>query len=143
MTIRIEQPITGPEDVLALERKAPWKEVLSARSTYELIAGAAADRPAATAITYLATGDPSEEPLRITYRQLIGRITQAANLFHALGVGRDDVVSILLPHLPQTHYTMWGAGAAGIANPINFLLQPDQLADLMNAARTRCRASTR
>ncbi len=137
MTIRIEHPITGPEDVLALERKAPWKEVLSARSTYELLAGAASDRPEATAITFLATGDPSEEPLRITYRQLIRRITRAANLFHALGVGPDDVVSFLLPHLPQTHYTMWGAGAAGIANPINFLLQPDQIADLMNAARTR------
>ncbi|MCP3963933.1 MAG: acyl-CoA synthetase [bacterium] len=137
MTIRIERPVTGPEDVLALERKAPWEEVLSAQSTYELIAGAAADRPEATAITFLATGDPDEEPVRITYRQLIGRITQAANLFHALGVGSDDVVSFLLPHLPQTHYAMWGAGAAGIANPINFLLQPDQIADLLNAARTR------
>ncbi len=136
MTIRIER-ITGPDDVLAVERKAPWEQVLSARSTYQLFAGAASDRPEATAITFLATGDPSEEPLRITYRQLIGRITQAANLFRALGVGPDNVVSFLLPHLPQTHYTMWGGGAAGIVNPINFLLQPDQIADIMNAARSR------
>ncbi len=136
MTIRIER-ITGPEDVLAVERKAPWPELLSASSTYELLAGAASDRPEATAITFLPTGDPGEEPVRITYRQLIGRVTQAANLFRALGVGPDNVVSFLLPHLPQTHYTMWGGGAAGIVNPINFLLQPDQIADIMNAARTR------
>ena len=111
MTIRIERPITGPEDVQALEQRATWEEVLTARSTYQLIAEVAADQPQATAITFLATGDPDEEPVRITYRQLIGRTTQAANLFHALGVGPRDVVSLLLPHLPQTHYAMWGAGA--------------------------------
>ncbi len=55
MTIRIEHPIAGPEDVLTLESKAPWEEVLSARSTYELIASAASDRPEATAITFLYT----------------------------------------------------------------------------------------
>ncbi len=137
MTIRIQRPITCPNDVLALERQAPWDDVIPARSTYELLAAAAADRPRATAITFLATGDPEEEPVRISYRRLIGRITQAANLFRSLGVGPRDVVSVLLPHLPQTHYAMWGAGAVGIANPINFLLQPDQIADLMNAAGTR------
>ena len=137
MTIRIERLISGPDDVLALEREAPWDDVIPAQSTYELIAAVAADRPQATAITFLATGDPEEQPVRISYRQLIRRITRAANLFRSLGVGPRDAVSFLLPHLPQTHYTMWGAGAVGIANPINFLLQPDQIADLMNAAGTR------
>ncbi|MEM7581893.1 MAG: acyl-CoA synthetase [Acidobacteriota bacterium] len=137
MTLRITQTVTGPEDVSSLERQAPWEEVLSARSTYELIAAAATDQPGATAITFLATGDPDEQPVVLNYRQLIGRINQAANLFHALGVGPGDVVSFLLPHLPQTHFTLWGAGAVGIANPINFLLQPDQIADLLNASRTR------
>ena len=137
MTIRIERPIAGPDDVLAVERRAPWEEVIPAPSTYELIAAAAADGPQATAITFLATGDPEEEPVHVSYRQLIRRIIRAANLFHALGVGPRDAVSLLLPHLPQTHYAMWGAGAVGIVNPINFLLQPDQIADLMNAAGTR------
>ncbi|MCI0698140.1 acyl-CoA synthetase [candidate division KSB1 bacterium] len=137
MIIEVQKPITGLRDVLDIERSASWESVLSCQSIYELISAAAAYRPNATAITFLAKGEPNEEPVRITYRQFIGRINQAANMFHALGVGPSDVVSLLLPNLPQAQFTMWGATAAGIANPINFLLNAKQIAELLNAAKTK------
>ncbi len=57
-------------------------------------------------------------------------------MFHALGVGKDDVVSFLLPLLPDAFVTLFGAEAAGIANPVNPLLEPHQIAEILEAART-------
>ena len=58
-------------------------------------------------------------------------------MFNDLGAGSQDAVSILLPGLPQTQFAMWGAQAGCIANPINFLLRSEQIADLLNAAGSK------
>ena len=34
------------------------------------------------------------------HAQFLARVTQAANALHAIGVGRDDTTSLLLPLLP-------------------------------------------
>ena len=57
-------------------------------------------------------------------------------MFQALGVGSGDVVSLLLPLLPEAFITLFGAEAAGIANPVNPLLEPHQIAEILEAART-------
>ena len=57
-------------------------------------------------------------------------------MFHALGVGGDDVVSFMLPLMPEAFMTLFGAEAAGIANPVNPLLEPHQIAEILKAART-------
>ena len=130
------KPIIGLGDVEALEQ-TPWETVIPAESTYELLADVAARKPDDTAITFLLGGTVEEEPIRVPYKLLIQRINQAANMFADLGVGPTDVVSFMLPLLPQAQYVLWGAEAAGIANPINFLLNPDQIVDLLNAAQTK------
>jgi fatty-acyl-CoA synthase len=58
-------------------------------------------------------------------------------MFHALGVGAGDVVSFLLPLLPQSFFTLFGAEAAGIANPVNPLLEAHQIAEILEAAGTK------
>ena len=73
----------------------------------------------------------------ITYRDFVARVTQAANMFHALGVGKDDVVSFMLPLVPDAFVTLFGAEAAGIANPVNPLLEPHQIAEILEAAKTK------
>ena len=71
---------------------------------------------------------------------LLAKVTQAANLFHAVGVRANDVVAYALPNLPQTHFALWGAEAAGIAMAINPALPGEQAADLLRAAeRARAR----
>jgi fatty-acyl-CoA synthase len=47
------------------------------------------------------------------------------------------VVTYLLPNLPQTHYVLWGAETAGIANPINPLLEAETIRDICRAAGTK------
>jgi len=68
---------------------------------------------------------------------LLAALHQTANVFTSLGVGKNDVVSLLLPNLPETILSFWGGEAAGIVNPINPLLEPEQIAEIMNAANSK------
>ncbi|MEJ8823261.1 acyl-CoA synthetase [Variovorax humicola] len=115
----------------------PYGERIAATSTYEALQlGAACDLDA-PALLFLPNADPDETPLRVSHREFIGRVTQAANLFTEAGVGPNDVVSFLLPLVPQAFFTLFGAEAAGIANPVNPLLEAGQLADILRAANTK------
>ena len=125
-----------PADVAAIEA-VPLAERLEAASTYEAIQIGARRNPEAPAIQFLPTCDPAEPAIILTYAQFLARVTQSANLFTALGVGPNDVVSLLLPLVPQNFYALFGAEAAGIANPVNPLLEPHQLAEILNAASTK------
>ena len=122
-------------DVHAFE-KIPYAERIAADSTYEAIMLGAARNPDAPAIQFLPGADPADTPVILTYRDFVARVTQAANMFHALGVHGDGVVSFLLPLLPEAFVTLFGAEAAGIANPVNPLLEPHQIAEILDAART-------
>jgi fatty-acyl-CoA synthase len=122
-------------DVRAFEQ-VPYGDRIAAQSTYEAIKLAASRLPDAPAIQFLANADPADPPVVITYRDFIARVTQAANMFHSLGVGPNDVVSFLLPLLPEAFVTLFGAEAAGIANPVNPLLEPHQIAEILEAAST-------
>jgi len=123
-------------DIEALE-SMPVERRIVANSTYELIEKGAAINPQAPAIQFLMKGEAWDQPLVVTYAQLIGRIRQTANLLSDLGVGPTDVVSYLLPSLPHTHFVLWGAETVGIANPINPLLEAEAIRDLCLAAGTK------
>lgn len=123
-------------DIEELE-KTPLAQRLGFGNTYELVTGRAKTDPDTPALTLV---EDAREPARHrtqTYAQLAASITQAANLFASLGVAKDDVVSYLMPNLPETHWTLWGAEAAGIANPINYMLEPHIIAEIMEAAGTK------
>jgi len=128
--------LASDAEVLQFE-KIPYADRIAAASTYDAIKLGAAHDPDAPAIKFLANADPADQPLVISYRDFIGRVTQAANMFHALGVGPGDVVSFLLPLVPDAFVTLFGAEAAGIANPVNPLLEPHQIAEILEAANTK------
>ena len=123
-------------DIEVIE-KTPVKERLKALNTYDLLKNGAAINPEAPAISFFLTGEGYASPQRISYLDFISKITQTANLFHDLGVGPKDVISYLLPNLPETHYVLWGGEAAGIVNPINSLLAPATIRDICQAAGTK------
>ncbi|MEO5670950.1 MAG: acyl-CoA synthetase [Ramlibacter sp.] len=129
-------PLRDAAEVADFER-TPYEQRIRANSTYEALRlGSAAD-PDAPAIQFLSMADPQESPTVISHRQFLGRVTQAANLFHDLGVGPQDVVSVLMPLLPQAFYALFGAQAAGVANPVNPMLSAAQIGEILRAARTK------
>ena len=123
-------------DIEAFE-KIPIEKRLGVFNTYDLIKRGAAIDPDAAAISFFLSGDSYDQPMQVSYRDLMVNITRTANLFHDMGIGTQDVVSYLLPNLPQTHYVLWGGEAAGIVNPINPLLEPAAIAEICRAAGTK------
>jgi fatty-acyl-CoA synthase len=123
-------------DVETIEA-TPFRDRISTASTYAAIKAGAAHQPDAPALQFLPDADPDEPALTLSHAQFFAKLTQSANLFSALGVGAHDVVSFLLPLVPQYFYGLFGAEAVGIANPVNSLLEPQQLAEILQAANTK------
>ncbi len=128
--------IRNLQDIEAIE-KTPIEENIPVRNTYEMILRGAQGNENKTALTFFLTGKEYENPTQITYQQLVGRIHQTANMLADFGVGPNDVVTILLPNIPHTHFVLWGGEAAGIVNPINPMLEAEAIKNIMNAAKTK------
>jgi fatty-acyl-CoA synthase len=132
-TTRPVRPVISIADIVAIEDH-PYAELVTARNLHDLFRATAfhvADRPA---LTVLRSENPDDVGTALTHRELLGEITRAANLFHALGITpRGGVVAFLAPTLPQLPALLLGAQVAGIASTLNYLLSPDALVDLLNA----------
>ena len=128
-----ETRIGTHEDLERFQAEMTLDERLPEKSILDVFIASAAMKGDATALTMLMTGAPDEEPRRVSYNQLLGLIRRAANLFHELG-GPAPGVAYMLPSLVETHATLWGAETAGYAVPINFLLQPHAIAELLKAS---------
>ena len=135
----IGEELPGLRDAaeLAAFEATPYTERIVPQSTYEALQLGAALDPQAAAIQFLPKADPDQPPVTISHAQFIARVTQAGNMFADLGVGPHDVVSFLLPLVPQAFFTLFGAQAAGIANPVNPLLSAAQIAEILRAANTK------
>lgn len=123
-------------DIEAFEKK-PLEERNLPESTYAAIRRTAETYPDDTALFFFLQGTAYQQAVRFTYRQWLGKLHQTANMLHDLGLRPGETVSYILPNLPQTYLTLYGGEAAGIANPINPLLEPAGLAEIMNAAQTK------
>jgi fatty-acyl-CoA synthase len=119
---------------IQLIEQTPLAERDLPASTYELICRSAAQQADAPALSFILQGTANEAAYRLSYRQLLGKITQTANAFHRLGLRPGKAVSFLLPNLPHTHFTIWGGEAAGIVNAINPLLDTEHIAELIQAS---------
>ncbi len=123
-------------DIEEIER-IPLEQQNDVWTVPDLLKRGAALDPGKAALLYLKDGSPNENPEIVTYQQLTERVAQAVNLFHSLGVGANDSVAILMPTVPQNYVAMFAAATAGIAFPINWMLHPSQIGELMEAARSK------
>lgn len=119
----------------AIENEMPWEArdvPVTMHGLLERVATRFPDRPAVTYQLLSGPGDPAQT---ITWRQLHERSCQAANLFRSLGVKSDEVVAFVLPNCLETTYALLGGMMAGIVNPINPLLEPEQIAAILRETR--------
>lgn len=92
------------------------------------------DRPA---VSFQMTSGPKDPAVTVSWRDLRDQSAQAANLFRSLGVGPDDVVALILPNCLEMLVAVSGAMIAGIVNPINPLLEPEQIAAILRETKAR------
>jgi len=86
------------------------------------------DRPA---ISFQLLSGPKDKAETLTWAALHARVTQMANLFRSLGVGEGDVIAYLLPNATETAVALLAGAVAGRVNPINPLLEADQIAAIL------------
>ncbi|WP_237478233.1 acyl-CoA synthetase [Lichenibacterium dinghuense] len=129
---RAEPPVASAADVAAIEA-AGWPDGLPA-TTYDVFLRSAERFGDATALSFFLSVEDHRRTQDWSYRALLAEVTRAANLFTRLGVGPEDVVAYVLPNLPETHFALWGAEAAGRALAINPLLDEGTIAELLRAA---------
>jgi fatty-acyl-CoA synthase len=127
------QPIITRAEVAAIEAR-PYANFMPHTRVAGALAAAAAANAKRTALTYISSADPSAPVARWTYEDFISQVRRAARLFSQLAGPDTPRVALLLPPLPQTHFALWGAEAVGVVCPINFLLNGEHIAELVNAA---------
>lgn len=137
--IRSLAEVEAIEQVPLAERGLP-------ASTYAAIAASAKAHPDALAIRFIENGDAWRKDRDagvqgvtrdLTYRDFLARIHQLANLFHSLGVARDDVVSMVLPNVPEAYCVLWAGETVGIVNPVNYLLEAEEIGQIIHSAGSR------
>jgi fatty-acyl-CoA synthase len=124
-------------ELLADLEKISYQDRYHCKTTYDVFCHAADEYPTDIAIAEHVTATRDEVAKEITFTTLSNKLNQTANLFKKLGVGRTDVVSILLPNLTETHLSIWASQAVAIANPINYLLQVDHIIEILNEVKTK------
>jgi fatty-acyl-CoA synthase len=129
------------EDISAIERYRP-EDLRPGATLLDCLRAAAALDPDKAAMIALRSADPSDAPRVVTYRELIGSITRAANLFHELAGGERPSVAIVLPMIPEGLIAAYAAATCGIATPINPFLELHHVAGILAASAVNILVTT-
>ncbi|WP_022705188.1 acyl-CoA synthetase [Pseudorhodobacter ferrugineus] len=121
----------------AIESEKPWAERDVARSMYQYLSRARDGHANKPAISFQLQSGPTDSAETLTWAQYHAKVTQAANMFRSLGVGPNDVVAYVLPNCTETAITVLGASVAGIVNPINPLLDADQISSILRETKAK------
>jgi fatty-acyl-CoA synthase len=115
------------------EAEASWPEVAAGlpRTPYGLLEHTAKRFPDRPAISFQITSGPKDRAETLRWSELFARATQAANLFRSIGITESDAVAYVLPNCNETAIALLGGMTAGIANPINPLLEPATIAAIL------------
>lgn len=119
------------EDMIAIENACAFEDLGLEKTLYRVLSNTAQKFPQRPAVTFQLMSGPKDPAETLTWSQLHSKTTQAANMFRALGVGSSDVVAYILPNSNETVLTLLGGAVAGIVNPINPLLEPEQMGAIL------------
>ena len=125
------------EDRNAIENEMPWVDRDVPATLYGQLSKTAAAFPNRPAASFQLLSGPKDKAETLTWSELLSRTVQAANLFRKLGIKEDDVVAYVLPNSTETIVTLLGGAIAGIANPINPLLEPEQIAAILRETNAK------
>ena len=106
-------------------------------SAYQLLLDAARTWPDAVATQWIP--DPADYTRRRdwTYAELAGTVTRIANALTALGVRRQDAVTLSSVNTSMLYAATLAAQAVGIAAPVNPALSGDRIAELIRRTGSR------
>jgi fatty-acyl-CoA synthase len=121
----------GRADAAAIEAETPWVDRNVPVTTFAQLTQTAGKFPDRPAVTFQLESGPKDPAETLTWSQLLDRTVRTANLFRSLGIREGDVVAYMLPNCTEAVLTYLGGQIAGIVNPINPLLEPEQIAAIL------------
>ena len=121
----------GLADRQAIEDEMPWADRDVPVTLYGQLSQTAGKFPNRPAMSFQLLSGPTDKKETLSWQELKDKVSQTANLLRSLGVGPKDVVAYVLPNCNETLLTLLGGAVAGIANPINPLLEPDQIGSIL------------
>ena len=121
----------------AVENEMPWSKRDVSRTMYEFVNSVAERHGQRPGVSFQITSGPNDKAETLNWQGFRDKSVQAANLLRRLGIGENDVVAYLLPICNEAALTLIGGSIAGIANPINPLLEPDQIAAILRETNAK------
>ncbi len=121
----------------AITTEMPWSERDLPATIHGFLSRTAAAHGNRPAISFQLLSDPGAKAETLTWSQYLTKVTQAANLFRSLGIGPGDTVAYVLPNCIETAVVLIGGATAGIVNPINPLLESEQIAAILRETKAR------
>ncbi len=121
----------GMEDRDAIEAEVPWADRDVPKTLFGQLTETATKFPNHNAVSYQLFSGPADKAETLTWQALLAKTCQTANMFRDLGIGPKDVVAYILPNCNETVLAMLGGAVAGIVNPINPLLDAEQIGSIL------------
>ena len=121
----------------AIENEMPWEDRDVPKTVWGLLSRTVEAHARRPAVTFQMFSDPRAPAETLSWAELQADVARTANLFRALGVGETDVVAYLLPNTTETVLTYIGGLVAGIVNPINPLLEAEQIAAILRETNAK------
>ncbi|SNY92653.1 fatty-acyl-CoA synthase [Cohaesibacter sp. ES.047] len=121
----------------AIEDESPYEQRGNAVTIYEQLTRTADLYPDNKAMSFQMFSGVGDSAETYSWKELESEVIQAANLFRSLGIGERDVVAYILPNCCEALVTMFGGMIAGIVNPINPLLETEQIAAILRETEAR------
>jgi len=107
-------------------------------NVYELLANSCAQDPEAEALVFFTDPERCVHTQTVwSYAQLRARVAQFANLLRSCGVTEESGVSLMLANTPDCLVAFLAAQSVAVANPVNWMLAPAAIADILRRAQTR------
>ncbi|MFV0302737.1 MAG: AMP-binding protein, partial [Paracoccus sp. (in: a-proteobacteria)] len=125
------------EDRNRVEAEMRYEDRPLPRTIYSFLTATAERFPDRPALSFQLLSGERDHARTLNWRELHERVTETANLFRSLGIGPTDTVAYLLPNSLETPVVLLAGATAGIVNPINPLLDAEQIAGILRETRAR------
>lgn len=133
----MEKTYAGRADRDRIEAEMAWADRDLPKTMYEMLVDIKARHGSRPAFTYQLTSGPTDPNETLTWSEMHDHACQAANLLRGLGVGENDVVAYVMPNATETVDVLLGGMIAGIVNPINPLLEPEQISAILRETKAK------
>ena len=120
-----------------VEAEMPYAERPLPKTIHGFLSAARDRFPQRPALAFQLLSDPRSRACTLNWTEFHERVTETANLFRSLGVGPTDTVAYLLPNCLETPVVLLAGATAGIVNPINPLLEPEQIASILRETNAK------